>query len=185
MLLFPAIDLIAGKVVRLQRGERSRMNVYANDPVAVAEDFAGTSSGVALRSWTLAGLLAALVMYLRGLLLPIWSWATQGVREKEQRGHLAILAGVLGVSILEALVLTETGFRANDGNFEWGSLSLYPTVFGLAVTLLFLLLRGTDWKKQPERLRAAVGIVLLLGHLIVGVYCLSRPGHAGYDWFYF
>ncbi len=40
MLLFPAIDLIAGKVVRLQRGERSRMNVYANDPVAVAEDFA-------------------------------------------------------------------------------------------------------------------------------------------------
>ena len=150
-----------------------------------AEDFAGTSSGVALRSWTLAGLLAALVMYLRGLLLPIWSWATQGVREKEQRGHLAILAGVLGVSILEALVLTETGFRANDGNFEWGSLSLYPTVFGLAVTLLFLLLRGTDWKKQPERLRAAVGIVLLLGHLIVGVYCLSRPGHAGYDWFYF
>lgn len=40
MLLFPAIDLIAGNVVRLQRGERSRMDVYSNDPVAVAEDFA-------------------------------------------------------------------------------------------------------------------------------------------------
>ena len=150
-----------------------------------AEDFAGTSSGVALRSWTLAGLLAALIMYLRGLLLPIWSWAAQGVREKAQHGHLSIIAGVLGVAILEALVLTETGFRANDGNFEWGSLSLYPTVFGLAVTLLFLLLKETDWRKRPERIRAIVGIVLLLGHLIVGVYCLSRPGHAGYDWFYF
>ncbi len=40
MLLFPAIDLIAGNVVRLQRGDRSRMDVYSNDPVAVAEDFA-------------------------------------------------------------------------------------------------------------------------------------------------
>lgn len=40
MILFPAIDLVAGKVVRLCRGERSQMNVYATDPVAVAEDFA-------------------------------------------------------------------------------------------------------------------------------------------------
>ena len=39
MILFPAIDLVAGQVVRLQRGERSRMDVYSNDPAAVAEDF--------------------------------------------------------------------------------------------------------------------------------------------------
>lgn len=39
MILFPAIDLIAGKVVRLRKGERSRMDVYSTDPVAVAEDF--------------------------------------------------------------------------------------------------------------------------------------------------
>ena len=39
MILFPAIDLVAGQVVRLQRGDRARMDVYANDPVAVAEDF--------------------------------------------------------------------------------------------------------------------------------------------------
>ena len=40
MILFPAIDLIAGKVVRLRRGERQQMDVYSTDPVAVAEDFA-------------------------------------------------------------------------------------------------------------------------------------------------
>ena len=40
MILFPAIDLIAGKVVRLQKGDRRRMDVYSEDPVAVAEDFA-------------------------------------------------------------------------------------------------------------------------------------------------
>ena len=152
--------------------------------VLFAEDFAGTSSGVALRALTLGGLLSLLVMYLRGLLLPLWSHFTQGVRENE-RGHLRIVWGVLGVAILEALTLTETGFRANDGNFEWGSLALYPTVFALAIALLMRLLQRTDRKKRPDAVKAAVGLVLLLGHLAVGLYCLWRPGHAGYDWFYF
>ena len=39
MILFPAIDLIAGQVVRLQRGDRSKMTVYSTDPAAVARDF--------------------------------------------------------------------------------------------------------------------------------------------------
>ena len=39
MILFPAIDLVAGRVVRLQRGERSKMDVYSDDPAAVARDF--------------------------------------------------------------------------------------------------------------------------------------------------
>jgi len=152
--------------------------------VLFAEDFAGTSSGVALRALTLGGLLSLLVMYLRGLLLPLWSHFTQGVRERE-RGHLRIVWGILGVAILEALTLTETGFRANDGNFEWGSLALYPTVFALAIALLIRFLQRADRKKRPDAAGAAVGLVLLLGHLAVGLYCLWRPGHAGYDWFYF
>ena len=152
--------------------------------VLFAEDFAGTSSGVALRALTLGGLLPLLVMYLRGLLLPLWSHFMQGVKESE-RGHLRIVWGVLGVAVFEALALTETGFRANDGNFEWGSLALYPTVFGLAIALLGRLVLRTDWKKRGEAAKAIVGIVLLLGHLAVGAYCLYRPGHAGYDWFYF
>ncbi len=40
MILFPAIDLVAGQVVRLERGDRSRMTVYASDPVAQARAFA-------------------------------------------------------------------------------------------------------------------------------------------------
>lgn len=39
MILFPAIDLLAGQVVRLRRGERSEVDVYSDDPVAVARDF--------------------------------------------------------------------------------------------------------------------------------------------------
>lgn len=39
MIVFPAIDLIGGRVVRLERGDRAHMKVYSDDPVAVAEDF--------------------------------------------------------------------------------------------------------------------------------------------------
>lgn len=162
----------------------SLLSLVWSAAVLYAGDFAGTSSGVALRPLTPGLLAALLVMYLRGLLLPLWSYGTRGLRE-ERRGRLDILALALGVAILEALVLTETGFRANDGNFEWGSLALYTTVFGVAIALLARLLLTADMKKRPERVRAAVGLVLLLGHLAVGVYCLCRPGRAGYEWFYF
>lgn len=40
MILFPAIDLLDGRVVRLRRGERSRVDVYSADASAVARDFA-------------------------------------------------------------------------------------------------------------------------------------------------
>ena len=40
MILFPAIDLVGGRVVRLARGERSQMDVYSDDPAAVAAGFA-------------------------------------------------------------------------------------------------------------------------------------------------
>ena len=39
MIVFPAIDLVAGKVVRLERGDRSHMKVYSEDPAAVARYF--------------------------------------------------------------------------------------------------------------------------------------------------
>ncbi len=40
MIVFPAIDLLGGKVVRLRKGERSQVDVYSEDPVGVALDFA-------------------------------------------------------------------------------------------------------------------------------------------------
>ena len=40
MILFPAIDLIDGKVVRLERGDRAHCKVYSEDPAAVAREFA-------------------------------------------------------------------------------------------------------------------------------------------------
>ena len=39
MLIFPAIDLVGGKAVRLLRGDYAQMTVYSDDPAAVAMDF--------------------------------------------------------------------------------------------------------------------------------------------------
>ena len=39
MELIPAIDLIDGKCVRLQKGDFSKQTVYSNDPLAVARQF--------------------------------------------------------------------------------------------------------------------------------------------------
>ena len=44
MILFPAIDLVGGRVVRLQRGDRSKMDVYSDDPASVARDFAAAGA---------------------------------------------------------------------------------------------------------------------------------------------
>jgi uncharacterized BrkB/YihY/UPF0761 family membrane protein len=86
---------------------------------------------------------------------------------------------------LEALLLTETGFRANDGNFDWGGLAMYPTLFALAIALLWRMLPAGEKPGRRAWLPFLAGAVLLLGHLVIGVYCLHRHGHAGYDWFYF
>ena len=39
MVLYPAIDLVGGKAVRLYKGDYAQMTVYSDDPVSVAKDF--------------------------------------------------------------------------------------------------------------------------------------------------
>ena len=39
MIIFPAIDLVQQKAVRLFKGDYAKMTVYSDDPVAVAQDF--------------------------------------------------------------------------------------------------------------------------------------------------
>ena len=44
MFLYPAIDLVGGKAVRLFKGDYAQMTVYSDDPVAVARDFQAAGS---------------------------------------------------------------------------------------------------------------------------------------------
>ena len=39
MIIYPAIDLVGGKAVRLYKGDYAQMTVYSDDPVSVAKDF--------------------------------------------------------------------------------------------------------------------------------------------------
>ena len=135
------------------------------------EDFVDTSSGIALRLLWGAELVAVLVMYLRSLLLPVYTLALQGWREKERR-RIGLFLAVEAVALLEATVLVETGYRANHGNFDWGGLALYPAVFALAIGLLIRMLQEMKLRKPLDVFKCLVGLGLLLGHLMVGLYFL-------------
>ena len=50
MALIPAIDLRAGRCVRLHQGDYARETVYGDDPVAVAEGFEAAGARL-LRNW--------------------------------------------------------------------------------------------------------------------------------------
>ena len=39
MIIFPAIDLVSGKAVRLLKGDYDKMTVYSDNPVEIALDF--------------------------------------------------------------------------------------------------------------------------------------------------
>lgn len=44
MYIYPAIDLVQGKAVRLFKGDYAQMTVYSDDPVSVAKDFQAAGS---------------------------------------------------------------------------------------------------------------------------------------------
>lgn len=49
MLIYPAIDLRNGRVVRLTQGDYDRMTVYSDDPAAVAQGFVQAGAGLPAR----------------------------------------------------------------------------------------------------------------------------------------
>ena len=70
MYIYPAIDLVGGKAVRLYKGDYAQMTIYSNDPISVAKDFQaagathihlvdleGAKSGVPENLTTIAGIL--------------------------------------------------------------------------------------------------------------------------------
>ena len=117
-------------------------------------------------------------MYLRSLLLPVYTLALQGLREKERR-RIGLFLAVEAVALLEATVLVETGYRANHGNFDWGGLALYPSVFALSIGLLIRMLQEMKLRKPLDVFKCLVGLGLLLGHLMVGLYFLWFFGSGG------
>ena len=137
--------------------------------VLFADDFAGTKSELALGIYMGMSLIALAVMFIRGLLLPIYTFTVQGRKEKNAR-YIGLIAVCDLIAILEASFIVETGYRATDGNLDWGSLAIYPSMFAIGIALLFRMLQNTDKSKPGDIAKAAVGIIMLLGHLAVGVY---------------
>ena len=150
----------------------------ATEMMRELDESAEDASGIALRLVWGTELVAVLVMYLRSLFLPVYTLALQGWREKERR-RIGLFLAVEAVALLEATVLVETGYRANHGNFDWGGLALYPSLFALSIGLLIRMLQEVKLKKPLDIFKCLVGLGLLLGHLMVGLYFLWFFGSGG------
>ena len=150
----------------------------ATEMMRELDESAEDASGIALRLVWGTELVAVLVMYLRSLLLPVYTLALQGLREKERR-RIGLFLAVEAVALLEATVLVETGYRANHGNFDWGGLALYPSLFALSIGLLIRMLQEVKLQKPLDVFKCLVGLGLLLGHLMVGLYFLWFFGSGG------
>ena len=147
-------------------------------PTETGELVKDEEAGIALRFVWGADLVFLLVMYLRSLLLPFYTLALQ-TKKEESRSRIWIIMAVEAVALLEANLLVETGFRASHGNFDWGSLAMYPTVFAIAIGLLLRMLQDADWEKRGDRVRCIIGLIMLAGHLAVGIFHIFYFGAGG------
>jgi len=127
LTLYPAIDVRAGRAVRLTRGDFAEETVYADDPVAVARSFAGAGAHWihvvdldAARTGEPANLA---VVEAIAAAVPCLVQAGGGVRSLEAAGAL-LLAGaarvVVGTAAVERPALVEDLCTAHPGRIAVG-----------------------------------------------------------------
>ncbi|HPS81928.1 MAG TPA: hypothetical protein PLP25_08735 [Candidatus Limiplasma sp.] len=135
-------------------------------------------------SWEKAGEVALDVLLIRAF--PIFVLATCADRETLRKPLYSLTLLMDAVSIVEMLLLTETGRRASDGNFGWAMMGSALMLW--AVTLPLFARRAKGWLDRRRALAEGkpylenrpkaeatvlwIGAGLLLWHLASGVYYL-------------
>ncbi len=121
MIVYPALDLRGGKVVRLQQGDPDRQTVYADDPLAVAQRWVDLGAGW-LHIVNLDGTLGAandnetVVRQLAGLgVLTQFGGGLRSVEDVARAFDLGVSRVVLGTLAVENPVVVGELIR------QWGA----------------------------------------------------------------
>ena len=131
--------------------------------------------------------LAVLRLVLLSQLFPLFALAAFGNRETLRQPLFSLTLLLDAVAIVQMLVLSETGYRAQDGNFGWAVMGASLMLW--AVTLPLYWYRASAWVKRlraaaegaphvvshprAERAKIVAGAALLLWHLASGIgYCV-------------
>ncbi len=133
-----------------------------------------TGQGFALNPWFTFSLhadrpkAAVLCSIAFPLIVALFSWKEL---RKDKRYFFAWL--VTGIGFLEALLLAETGSRANDGNFVWG----YS--FGIFYIFIISFVKWLELWKKPEHSGWAKAMFVIAGlvfgyQLYCGIYFFIR-----------
>ena len=158
--------------------------------VLFSVSFAGDGSGIVLKTLTLRNVCGLAVRYARGILLPVvifLFYFTESKEIKSEQEHILLILGCSLIAIMQGAFLVETGSRSEHGNMEWGALSLYSSIFSISLVILIRKLAKTLFgsEKNANYIYISVSIILLIGHLVSGTYCLAQPGQTGYFWWGF
>ncbi len=127
MLVIPAIDLMGGEVVRLEKGEFATKKVYAKDPAAKAEQFRdagatllhvvdldGARSGRPVNQDAIAE-----ICRVKGLEVELGG-GLRTIEDVEQVIALGVSYAVLGTAAVERLSLVEEACRRFPGRVRTG-----------------------------------------------------------------
>lgn len=135
-----------------------------------------------LLTWQKAGDTAARVLLTRAF--PLFVLLAFANKETLRKPLYQLTLVMDAVSIAEYLLLSETGYRASDGNFGWAMMGSALMLW--AVTMPLFLHRVKTWldrrraarsgkpyledRPRAEAIRLGVGSGLLLWHLAAGIY---------------
>lgn len=126
--------------------------------------------------------------FLRGAFLPLWIIPIQLKRESKEKEHILLIVICNIIAIAQAVFMDETGGRAGAGNFYWGAYSLYTIFFALTIAMTFRIFHRLICNNEQEKhlgLQAIIALILLLGHLLAGAFCLVYPMFSPDSWYIF
>jgi len=137
-----------------------------------AQDDAASESGIAIVFWTSRflsqGKMNAVIEILRDIAFPLLMIA-YGCKRLSKEDKFVWL--VFLITLVQSVILAETGPRSGDGNFEWGVFNAGYLMFLYMVPRFVQLVRMVPWKQKDLRDKcfALAGSGMLCAHLLCGV----------------
>ena len=104
------------------------------------------------------------MMYFRSLLLPLISLLFINFKFKNFKQCSFVFYFML-IAILESVYLIEDGTRRYHGNFAWGTVILYQSVFLVSIASLF----NFDTSSKRNKRIYAIGVTTLYLHIVFGI----------------
>lgn len=143
----------------------SLLVLFVQAQILYGTNIDGQSTGIALiwgKSFIASGLFKTVLKLLCGLSFPcLVSWVNRHKMDKNEKFIIIMFI----IQLLVCILFTETGERANHGNFYWG---LFNAAYLWFFSSIICFVKNIE-SKQTKRIYHGIGLVLLGAHLLSSV----------------